>query len=188
MKKYLQRKSMNIYFLSIFFCSWKYINVRCIPTSNHATWNAYTTQITWIDGSENVLTAGVEYVKEPSLDMRLFTAKSILKLKANKEHHNKTIACQAQNGAEKTYRSTSIRLEVRMDIPTQLDEKIIRYWNMFSRWIDARSCKTANVKKTRKESRLNTHSMGCLFNKLKINQNVGKMNYCCWIEWIRYVR
>lgn len=72
-------------------------------------------QITWIDGSENVLTAG-EYVKEPSPDLRLFTAKSILKLKASKEYNNKTIHCQAQNSADKTYRSTSIRLEVCMHI------------------------------------------------------------------------
>lgn len=69
-------------------------------------------QITWIDGVGNVLTAGVEYRKEPSPDSRLSTAKSILKLKANKTHHNKTIHCQAQNSADKTYRSASIRLEV----------------------------------------------------------------------------
>lgn len=71
-------------------------------------------QITWIDGSENVLTEGVEYVKEPSSsDSRRFTAKSILKLKANKDYHNKTIICQAQNSVDKTYRSAAIRLEVR---------------------------------------------------------------------------
>lgn len=69
-------------------------------------------QITWIDGSGNVLTAGVEYIKEPSPDSRLSTAKSILKLKSNKALHNKTIHCQAQNSADKTYRSASIRLEV----------------------------------------------------------------------------
>lgn len=71
-------------------------------------------QITWIDGSENVLTEGVEYVKEPSSsDTRRFTAKSILKLKANKDYHNKTIICQAQNSVDKTYRSAAIRLDVR---------------------------------------------------------------------------
>lgn len=69
-------------------------------------------QITWIDGFGNVLTAGVEYRKEPVPDSPLSTAKSILKLKANKAHHNKTIHCQAQNSADKTYRSASIRLEV----------------------------------------------------------------------------
>ncbi|XP_031627812.1 irregular chiasm C-roughest protein-like isoform X2 [Contarinia nasturtii] len=70
-------------------------------------------EITWIDGFGNVLTAGVEYIKEPSPDNRLSTAKSILKLKANVALHNKTIHCQAQNFAEKTYRSASIRLEVK---------------------------------------------------------------------------
>lgn len=72
----------------------------------------HLTQITWIDGNGNVLTANVAYGKEPSPDNRLQTAKSILKLKAKREHHNKTIHCQAQNSADKTYRSASIRLEV----------------------------------------------------------------------------
>lgn len=78
-------------------------------------------QITWIDGMENVLTAGVEYVTEPSPDNRRFTAKSILKLKANKEYHNKTIICQAQNSVDKTYRSASIRLQVRNFILANFD-------------------------------------------------------------------
>lgn len=69
-------------------------------------------QITWIDGFGNVLTAGVEYRVEPIPDSPLSTSKSILKLKANKAHHNKTIHCQALNSADKTYRSASIRLEV----------------------------------------------------------------------------
>lgn len=72
----------------------------------------HLTQITWVDGNGNVLTANVAYVKEPSPDNRLSTAKSILKLKAKRELHNKTIHCQAQNSADKTYRTASIRLEV----------------------------------------------------------------------------
>lgn len=77
-------------------------------------------QITWIDGSGNVLTAGVRYTKEPSPDSRLSTAKSILKLKANKALHNKTIHCQAQNSADKMERSASIRLEVSIIISYQM--------------------------------------------------------------------
>lgn len=69
-------------------------------------------QITWIDGAGAVLTAGVEYTKESSPDPRLFTAKSILKLNAYKDLHNRSIHCQAQNSADKTYLSASIRLEV----------------------------------------------------------------------------
>lgn len=72
----------------------------------------FTKQITWIDGSENVLTAAVEYEAQPTADNRRFTAKSIIKLKANKEFHNKTIMCQAQNTVDKTHQSASIRLEV----------------------------------------------------------------------------
>lgn len=58
------------------------------------------------------MTDGVEYVIEPSPDMKRFTAKSILKLKPNKEYHNTTIICQAQNTVDKAYRMAQIRLEV----------------------------------------------------------------------------
>jgi hypothetical protein len=70
------------------------------------------TQITWIDGLGNVLTNGIEYVKEPLADSRRFTAKSILKLTPKKEHHNTTFTCQAQNTADRNYRSAKLKLEV----------------------------------------------------------------------------
>ena len=60
----------------------------------------------------NVLTNGIEYVKEPLPDTRRFTAKSILKLTPKKEHHNTTFTCQAQNTADRTYRSARLKLEV----------------------------------------------------------------------------
>lgn len=73
-------------------------------------------QITWIDGLGNVLTTGIEYMKEPLADSRRFTAKSVLKLTPKKEHHNTTFLCQAQNTADRTYRSAKLKLEVNVTI------------------------------------------------------------------------
>uniref|UniRef100_A0A182R0F3 Ig-like domain-containing protein n=1 Tax=Anopheles farauti TaxID=69004 RepID=A0A182R0F3_9DIPT len=70
-------------------------------------------EITWIDGLGNVLTKGIEYVKEPMTDTGRFTAKSILKLTPKKEHHNTLFTCQAQNTADRTYRSVRLKLEVK---------------------------------------------------------------------------
>uniref|UniRef100_A0A182LX93 Ig-like domain-containing protein n=1 Tax=Anopheles culicifacies TaxID=139723 RepID=A0A182LX93_9DIPT len=70
-------------------------------------------EITWIDGLGNVLTKGIEYMKEPLRDARRYTAKSILKLTPKKEHHNTTFTCQAQNTADRTYRSVRLKLEVK---------------------------------------------------------------------------
>ncbi|XP_037026673.1 irregular chiasm C-roughest protein isoform X1 [Bradysia coprophila] len=70
-------------------------------------------EITWIDGLGNVLTTGIDYMKEPLADSRRFTAKSILKLTPKKEHHNTTFLCQAQNTADRTYRSAKLKLEVK---------------------------------------------------------------------------
>jgi hypothetical protein len=70
-------------------------------------------QITWIDGLGNVLGNGLEYIVEALPDGRRFTAKSILKLTPKKEHHNTTFTCQAQNTADRTYRSARLRLEVK---------------------------------------------------------------------------
>lgn len=46
-------------------------------------------------------------------DGRRFTSKSILKLTPKKEHHNTTFTCQAQNTADRTYRSAKLRLAVK---------------------------------------------------------------------------
>ncbi|XP_049959878.1 irregular chiasm C-roughest protein [Schistocerca serialis cubense] len=70
-------------------------------------------EITWIDGLGNVLRDGIEYIVEALPDGRRFTAKSILKLTPKKEHHNTTFTCQAQNTAERTYKSAHLRLEVK---------------------------------------------------------------------------
>lgn len=52
-------------------------------------------------------------MKEPLADSRRFTAKSILKLTPRKQHHNGTFTCQAQNTADRTYRSAKLKLEVK---------------------------------------------------------------------------
>ncbi|XP_039280825.1 irregular chiasm C-roughest protein isoform X2 [Nilaparvata lugens] len=70
-------------------------------------------EITWIDGFGNVLREGIEVIIEPLPDGRRFTAKSILKLTPKKEHHNTTFTCQAQNTADRTYRSAKLKLQVK---------------------------------------------------------------------------
>lgn len=59
------------------------------------------------------MTKGIEYVKEPLTDTGRYTAKSILKLTPKKEHHNTSFTCQAQNTADRTYRSVKLKLEVK---------------------------------------------------------------------------
>lgn len=61
----------------------------------------------------NVISEGTEYIVEALPDGRRFTAKSVLKLTPKKEHHNTTFTCQAQNTADRTYRSARLRLEVK---------------------------------------------------------------------------
>lgn len=60
-----------------------------------------------------MLTDGTDYMKEPIGDARRYTAKSILKIMPKKEHHNTTFTCQAQNTADRNYRSAKLRLEVK---------------------------------------------------------------------------
>lgn len=116
-----RKNNINLYRLLVLFRSFAFSTFDDDAASCGCYWMPlahahllHFLQITWIDGLENVLTEGVEYVKEPSAsDTRRFTAKSILKLKANKDYHNKTIICQAQNSVDKTYRSAAIRLDVR---------------------------------------------------------------------------
>ncbi|XP_073987777.1 irregular chiasm C-roughest protein-like isoform X2 [Rhodnius prolixus] len=70
-------------------------------------------EITWIDGFGNVINDNIEYLAESLPDGRRFNARSILKLTPKKEHHNTTFTCQAQNQAERTYRSAKLTLEVK---------------------------------------------------------------------------
>uniref|UniRef100_A0A1B6LJR2 Ig-like domain-containing protein n=2 Tax=Graphocephala atropunctata TaxID=36148 RepID=A0A1B6LJR2_9HEMI len=70
-------------------------------------------EITWVDGVGNLLRDKIEYLTEQQPDQKTYTARSILKLTARKEHHNTTFTCQAQNTADRTYRSARLRLEVK---------------------------------------------------------------------------
>lgn len=68
-------------------------------------------EITWIDGFGTVLTA--ESFFEPLADSRRVNTRSVLKLAPKKKYHNTTITCQAQNTADRTYRSAKVLLEVK---------------------------------------------------------------------------
>lgn len=68
-------------------------------------------QITWLDGYGNVLRG--EYFSAEEPEGRRFTARSVLKLTPKKVHHNTTFVCQAQNQADRTYRSARLLLHVK---------------------------------------------------------------------------
>lgn len=68
-------------------------------------------QITWIDGAGTVLRG--EDIVETNADGLRFTARSILKVTPKKAHHNTTFTCQAQNQADRTYRSARLRMSVK---------------------------------------------------------------------------
>lgn len=70
-------------------------------------------EITWIDGLGNVMKDGIEYLHQRMEHSKLFEARSILKFIPKKEHHNTTIICQAQNTADRTYKSARLKLEVK---------------------------------------------------------------------------
>ncbi|XP_054285221.1 irregular chiasm C-roughest protein-like [Macrosteles quadrilineatus] len=85
------------------------IRVECISIAGKPP-----AEITWIDGLGNVLQEGTEQFHEPLTDQpKLVTVRSVLKMRPTKDHHNTTITCQAQNMADRTYRSARLRLEVK---------------------------------------------------------------------------
>lgn len=69
-------------------------------------------QLTWIDGSGATITSGIKNAKEQLDDGKRFTAKSTLKLKAQREHHNTTITCQAKSMPDKTIKTAEVKIEV----------------------------------------------------------------------------
>lgn len=69
-------------------------------------------QITWIDGEGSVLNGRAKYSAVPMADGRRFVARSVLKLIPKRTQHNSSVVCQAQNTADRTFRSTSIKLQV----------------------------------------------------------------------------
>ncbi|KAG5684445.1 hypothetical protein PVAND_013679 [Polypedilum vanderplanki] len=70
-------------------------------------------EITWIDGNGNVLTSGIEYMKNLMTDNKRYEARSILKLIPKREHHNTTITCQALNSADRQEKTAKLKLIVK---------------------------------------------------------------------------
>lgn len=70
-------------------------------------------EITWIDGFGNVIKDGIENFSQQMENSKLFEARSILKFVPKKEHHNSTMTCQAQNTADRTYKSARLKFEVK---------------------------------------------------------------------------
>ncbi|KAL0810397.1 hypothetical protein ABMA28_010542 [Loxostege sticticalis] len=84
------------------------VNLECVSVGGKPA-----AEITWVDHDGGVLTQGVTYTAEPLADGRRYTARSILHLRPRRHHHNQTFTCQAQNTADRTYRSTAIKLKVQ---------------------------------------------------------------------------
>ncbi|XP_022125300.2 irregular chiasm C-roughest protein-like [Pieris rapae] len=70
-------------------------------------------EITWVDNEGGVLNQGVTYAVEEMSDGRRYTARSILRLRPRRQHHNQTFICQAQNTADRAYKATTIKIKVQ---------------------------------------------------------------------------
>ena len=69
-------------------------------------------QITWVDGSGEVISDGITTETEDVENTKRKTAISILKFTAKKTDHNTTLTCQAQNSADREPKSVAILLLV----------------------------------------------------------------------------
>ncbi|KAJ0170541.1 hypothetical protein K1T71_013912 [Dendrolimus kikuchii] len=69
-------------------------------------------EITWVDNDGGVLTHGINYTVETLTDGR-FTARSVLRFRPRRHHHNQTFTCQAQNTADRAYRSVTVKIQVQ---------------------------------------------------------------------------
>lgn len=74
-------------------------------------------QLTWLDGSGNTISSGVKKTKETLPDGKRVTAKSVLRLKPQRHHHNTTLTCQAKNTSDKSVKMAYIKIEVNL-LPT----------------------------------------------------------------------
>ncbi|XP_039761632.1 irregular chiasm C-roughest protein-like isoform X1 [Pararge aegeria] len=70
-------------------------------------------EITWVDGNQVVITKNVESRVELLPDEQRYRTRSVLRLIPNKDHHNQTITCQAQNTADRAYRMATVHIEVK---------------------------------------------------------------------------
>ncbi|GBP06471.1 Irregular chiasm C-roughest protein [Eumeta japonica] len=86
--------------------------IGCIGVTAHAkSPSSPRNLITWVDGEGGVLSENVVYTVQPMLDGRRFTARSILRLRPRRHHDKQNLTCQAQNTADRAYRSATIKLE-----------------------------------------------------------------------------
>lgn len=74
--------------------------------------NVTLLQFTWLDGDGSSITEGITSDTEEIENTKRITAISTLKLTVKKSHHNKNVTCQAQNPAESSPNSVSIKLLV----------------------------------------------------------------------------
>lgn len=69
-------------------------------------------KLTWVDGSGNSITHGIEYISQPMSDIKRSSVRSILKLSPQRHHHNTTFSCQSHNQADRNFKIAEIKLEV----------------------------------------------------------------------------
>ncbi|KAH7945213.1 hypothetical protein HPB49_008162 [Dermacentor silvarum] len=70
-------------------------------------------ELTWLDGSGNVVTNGVEYKTEPLSDGKRANAALTWTFSPSREHDGKTFTCRSENKALKQPMLATIRMEVK---------------------------------------------------------------------------
>ncbi|XP_026324502.1 irregular chiasm C-roughest protein-like isoform X2 [Hyposmocoma kahamanoa] len=88
-------------------------------------------EITWVDGNQAVIKKkNIQNNVETLRDGHRTTTRSTLRLTPTKEHHNKTITCQAQNTADRAYRMATVHIEVKyapkVSIKLKSDEERVK--------------------------------------------------------------
>ncbi|KAJ2943109.1 hypothetical protein O0L34_g18799 [Tuta absoluta] len=84
------------------------VNLECVSIGGKPA-----AEITWVDNDGGVLSQGVTYTAELLPDGRRYTARSVLRFRPRRHHHNQTFTCQAQNTADRTYRATAVKIQVQ---------------------------------------------------------------------------
>ncbi|XP_041985814.1 irregular chiasm C-roughest protein-like [Aricia agestis] len=84
------------------------INLECVSVGGKPA-----AEITWVDHEGSVLGQGVTYSVEEMADRRRFIARSIINIRPKRSHHDQTFTCQAQNTADRAYRSTTVKIKVQ---------------------------------------------------------------------------
>lgn len=84
------------------------VNLECVSVGGKPA-----AEITWVDNDGDLLTHGVNYTAELMPDGRRYIARSVLRLRPRRHHNNQTFTCQAQNTADRAYRSVTVKLQVQ---------------------------------------------------------------------------